>query len=83
MNIFVVIDCKYRSPVLVTCSARKAQKLLKVGKRVDIWVNNQIVEVIYSRENKKFIPYVQQEKEYIGEKQRKAEERNKRRNDSK
>ena len=83
MNIFVVVGCQHRNVILVTTSARKAKKLLKKGVRVDIWSNNEYVDTIYFKQVDKFNPYVMYEKQYIGEKQRQAEERNRRRNHSK
>lgn len=79
LNVFVVVDCKKRKPILVTHSARKAKNLLEKGMRVEVWADNAHVSTIYSKHRDKFIPYVWQEREYIGKKQKKAEERNKRR----
>ena len=82
-NTFVVVDCNTRRPILTTSSARKAQKELRTGIRIEVWNNNTLVERIYEADKKKesnpFAPYVEAERKYIGEKQRKAEERNRRR----
>lgn len=76
---FVVYDCKRHKNILITHSARKAKYELHTGIKVEVWSDNACVETIYASKLDKFKPYVQREKEYIGQKQRKAEERNKRR----
>lgn len=78
-NVFVVVDCKRRKPVLATPSARKAMSMLKVGARVEVWIDNIHIETIYSKRPEKFKPFVLQEKQYIGRKQKRAEERNRNR----
>lgn len=78
-NAFVVVNCKTRKPTLVTLSARKARSVCEKGVRIEVWSNDSMIEAIYSSEVEKFKPYVQQEKEFIGMKQRKAEERNRKR----
>lgn len=82
-NTFVVFDCKKRKVLLVTSSAIKAKKLFKVGIKIEVWNENELVEVIYfakSKYSKDYIwRYILKEKEYIGNKQKKAEEKNKRR----
>lgn len=80
-NTFLVIDCKTRKPLLTTSSARKANRLLTTGVRVEVWNDNKKVEVIYDADRKKetnpLSPYITLEKEYIRKKQAKAETRNK------
>ena len=82
-NTFLVVDCKTRKPVLITSSARKAYKELRTGVRIEVWNNNSIVEKVYEADKRKetnpLTPYIQAEREYIGRKQAKAEERNRRR----
>ena len=82
-NTFVVIDYKKRKNLLVTSSAKKANELLKVGTKIEVWNENELIEVIHfakSKYSKDFIwRYILKEKEYIGKKQRQAELRNKRR----
>lgn len=82
-NTFVVIDYKKHKNLLVTSSARKANKLFKTGVKIEVWNENELVEVIYfakSKYSKDYIwRYILKEKEYIGNKQKQAEERNKRR----
>lgn len=81
-NIFVVIDCKKRKPVLVTSSAKKAAETLKSvnsGLKVEIWSDNAWYDVVYANSPHELDEYIRLEKEYIGRKQKKAEERNKRR----
>lgn len=79
-NTFLVIDCKTRRPLLNTSSARKASRLLQTGVRVEVWNNNAIVETIYERdrrtEGNPLRPYIEKEREYIRNKQAKAEKRN-------
>lgn len=77
-NTFVVVDCKSRKSVLVTSSARKANKLLCTGFRIDVWNNNEKICTIYEKSRDLIRPYITLEKDYIREKQAKAEERNKR-----
>jgi hypothetical protein len=79
-NTFLVIDCKTRKPILTTSSARKANRLLTTGVRVEVWNDNKKVEIIYDTDKKEknpLSPYITLEKEYIRKKQAKAEERNK------
>ena len=82
-NTFLVVDCKTRKPVLVTSSARKANAWLKTGYRIEVWNENTIVEKIRQADRRKeaepMKPYIDAEKEYIRQKQAKAETRNKRR----
>lgn len=82
-NTFLVVDCKTRKPILTTSSARKARKGLRTGVRVEVWNNNVLVEKIYEadKRNEKdpLMPYIQAEREYIKQKQARAEERNRRR----
>lgn len=80
-NTFVVVNCKTRKPVLTTSSARKANKLLATGFRVEIWNDNSLVETIHEydkrREKYPLQPYIEKEREYIRKKQAFAEARNK------
>ncbi len=79
-NTFVVYDCKKRINLLVTSSARKAKCELKTGIKIEVWNENNLIDVIYSREVNRFNKkYVSIEKQYIANKQSKAELRNKRR----
>lgn len=80
-NTFVVINCKSRAVELVTSSAKKAAKMLCVGRRVDVWNCNEIVERIHAKEKEKhpMAPYISAEREYIRQKQKQAEENNRRR----
>lgn len=79
-NTFLVVDCKTRKPVLTTSSARKANKALRSGVRVEVWNNNDLVERIYesdkNRERSPLLPYIEAEREYIGRKQAAAERKN-------
>ena len=82
-NTFLVVDCKTRKPILTTSSARKARKELRTGVRIEVWNNNNIVEKIYESDKRKeadpLAPYVEAEREYIRQKQAKAEARNRKR----
>jgi len=75
-NTFIVTECKNRKSILTTSSARKALNGLIAGNRVDVWNGNVKRETIYSRNKSEMGKYVQIEKEYIRQKQKKAEERN-------
>ena len=75
-NVFVVINCKQRKTIIATLSARKAKSMLQKGLKVEVWIDNIHIETIYSKESQKFKPFVLQEKQWIGKKQKKAEERN-------
>jgi hypothetical protein len=76
-NTFVVVDCKSRKSILTTSSARKAVKLLETGKRIDVWNENCHIRTIYAKDkNWEMKPYILAEKEYIRNKQAKAEARN-------
>lgn len=79
-SIFIVMDCKKRKPIFVTQSACKAVDVLKNAKsglRVEVWNNNALVIRAYCKELHKLDTYVKYEKQYIGMKQKRAEERNK------
>lgn len=78
-NTFAVQDCKKRRITMVTSSARKAKKELHVGIKIDVWNENNRIETIYSRQSNCMDKYITLEKQHISEKQKKAEERNKRR----
>ena len=84
-NTFVVVDCKSRKSVLITSSARKANRELRTGFRVEVWNGNSCVETIYERDKKReqhpLGPYIERERDYIREKQKRAEARNQRRRD--
>ncbi len=79
-NTFVVVDCKTRAPILTTSSARKANAMLKTGVRIEVWNGNSLVEKIYDadrrREQFPLSPYIEAERDYIRQKQARAEKRN-------
>ena len=77
-NTFIVVDCKSRKSILTTSSARKSARLLQTGFRIDVWNDNQKVETVYATNRTMMKPYIEAEKEYIRQKQARAEERNKR-----
>ena len=79
--IFVVVDCKTRTILLVTSSAKKAQALLTKGVRIEVWSDNKLVEKIYHSSTTSRHPigrYLDRERAYIGGKQARAEQRNRR-----
>ena len=78
-NTFTVVDCKTKKALLTTSSARKAGAELVKGKRIDVWNQNEKVNVVYDKTHEKMKPYISAEKEYIRAKQAAAEERNARR----
>lgn len=78
-NTFIVIDCNNKKNVLTTSSARKANKSLIKGFRVDVWNNNKKVDTIYQITKDMMKPYIEVERQYIRQKQAKAEARNKER----
>ena len=81
-NTFIVVDCKSRKSILTTSSARKAYKLLAAGVRIDVWNNNQKVNTIYEKDKagnrNPMKEYIEAERDYIRQKQARAEERNRR-----
>jgi len=81
-NTFVVIDCKRRLNLEVTSSARKAASMLRTGVKIEVWNCNGLVETIHSRERERrpMQPYIEAEREYIGNKQKRREHLNKVRN---
>ena len=77
MNTFLVINCRPPKVILATSSVRKAKRKLEKGIKIEIWADNECVDTVYYRQEHKLVPYIQMEKEYIGRKQKEAEERNK------
>lgn len=78
-NTFLVQQTKGGKAELVTSSARKAKALLRPGIRIEVWNENSKIETIYTKTAERLAPYVARERAYIGQKQRAAEERNRRR----
>lgn len=78
-NSFVVVECKTRTNVLVTQSARKAAAALEKGRRIEIWYNGSMLMKVLSYEEGLMRDYIEDEKRYIAEKQRRHEQRNERR----
>lgn len=75
-NTFVVMDCKRRTPILVTSSARKARAELCIGRRIEVWNCNALVERIYTGSRYGMDDYVRAEKEYHAQKQAQREHYN-------
>ena len=78
-NTFCLSDTKTRKVRLITSSARKCKAAFSKGHKIEVWNANNCIEVIYSRNIEDFEKYITIEKQYISEKQRKAEARNRKR----
>lgn len=76
-NTFIAQETKGGRTMLVTSSARKVKSLLAPGIRIEVWSENKKVETVYTKTVALLDKYVQSEKEYIREKQARAEQRNK------
>ena len=66
-------------PLLVTSSARKAQRMLRPGVRVEVWTENEKALTVYHKTRQLLTAYIEAERGYIRAKQQAAEERNRRR----
>lgn len=75
-NTFIAQETKGGKTMLVTSSARKVNSLLTPGVRVEVWSNNQKTETVYTKTRKLLEKYVEAERQYIRDKQAKAEKRN-------
>lgn len=78
-NTFSLVDTKSRKNRLITSSARKCKRAFAKGYKIEVWNANSCIEVIYNRNIADFGKYIKAEKEYIANKQRKAEARNRKR----
>lgn len=78
-NTFVVVDCRNRKNIAVTQSARKAAEYLEKGRRIEVWNSCCLVDKLYSYDSLSMGTYIEIEREYIGEKQKRHEQRNQRR----
>ena len=78
-NTFALIDTKTKKLLMITSSARKSKKAFVKGYRIEVWSANTLSEVIYNKNLSAIDKYIRAEKEYIGRKQKKAENRNKKR----
>lgn len=78
-NTFNLIDTKSKRVIITTSSARKCKKEMQTGRRIDIWNDNTLIDVIYMKNIKDINKYVELEKAYIARKQQRATERNKKR----
>lgn len=76
-NTFIAQATKGGRTVLVTSSARKIKQIITPGVRVEVWNENQKIETIYTKTVALLDKYVADERQYIREKQAKAEKRNK------
>jgi uncharacterized protein (DUF302 family) len=76
-NTFIAQETKGGKTMLVTSSARKVKSLLAPGIRVEVWSENKKVETVYTKTVTLLEKYVLSEKQYIREKQARAEKRNK------
>lgn len=75
-NTFIAQETKGGKTVIVTSSARKVKWILTPGIRVEVWSNNQKIETIYTKTASLLDKYTEAERQYIREKQAKAEKRN-------
>lgn len=78
-NTFGLIDTKTRKILLITSSARKCKKAFVKGCRIEVWNGNTLAKTIYNKNLSEIDKYIKVEKQYIAERQRKAEMRNKKR----
>ena len=78
-NTFIAQQTKSGKTMIVTSSARKVKSLLVPGIRVEVWSENKKVETIYTKTKDLLNKYVSIERQYIREKQARAEQRNKQR----
>jgi hypothetical protein len=76
-NTFIAQETKGGRTMLVTSSARKVKSLLNPGVRVEVWSENKKIETVYTKTGTLLEKYIQSEKQYIKEKQARAEHRNK------
>lgn len=72
-NTFLLVDTKTRKPLLVTSSARKITAELCKGRRVEVWNENERIDMIYANKPESMKRFIQAEKEYIQRKQERAE----------
>ena len=75
-NTFIAQQTKGGKTMLVTSSARKVKALLTPGIRIEVWSENQKAETIYTKTQALLDKYVEAERQYIREKQAKAEKKN-------
>ena len=75
-NTFAVVQSKSGKILLVTSSARKASEMLCVGRRVEVWNENERFVSITYKDRDRFRPFIRIEKDYIRRKQEKATIRN-------
>ncbi len=76
-NTFIAQETKGGKTMLVTSSARKVKQLLSPGIRIEVWSENKKTETIYTKTQALLDKYVEAERQYIREKQARAEHRNK------
>lgn len=76
-NTFIAQETKGGKTMLVTSSARKVKSVLAPGIRVEVWNDNKKTETIYTKTRSLLEKYIESERQYIREKQAKAEKRNK------
>ena len=76
-NTFAVVESKHGKILLVTSSARKANELLCVGRRIEVWNNNEKFLSITTINKDRMQAFIRIEKDYIRRKQEKATLKNK------
>lgn len=76
---FVLAASKQQRNVYVTQSAKEAAvRLSAPGLRLEVWRNGDLVERIYYKDRGPLQKYLEAERAYIAEKQRRHEQRNER-----
>lgn len=75
-NTFIAQATKGGKTVIVTSSARKVKSLLTPGIRIEVWTENRKAETIYTKTRAMLDKYVEAERQYIREKQARAQEQN-------
>lgn len=75
-NTFIAQATKGGRTLLVTSSARKVKSLLTPGIRIEVWSENKKTETIYTKTLALLDKYIEAERQYIREKQARAEQRN-------
>lgn len=68
-NTFALVESKHGRILLVTSSARKASRQLCVGRRIEVWNDNEKVASATHKTREVMKPFIQREKEYIRVKQ--------------
>lgn len=71
-NTFAVVESKHGNILLITSSARKANELLRVGRRIEVWNGNAKLTSIITKTKDRMRPFIRIEKDHIQKKQERA-----------